>query len=493
MEYFVAGLIMNRKIIYIVILLLLLATNLFGQDSRYGESLHGYSDIPETRYQTYDYYKLGFNEHGIPGKIEKKGWVEHPMYGAYLIRDYVNMYKKTGDQSYLDSAEKITNVAVSRMIEREGALIYYYGKDSIKTQFNYEYYSGLTQSNYLRYITQLYKINQKDKYINIANKLYKSLRLPKDKGGIAIYSREGAHIEEYPSSPTLWTLNGWVTSINSVYYYYKITKDEDALELANQNVSLLETKIQYYDVENVLNSRYQLSNPFYIMLVADGGSVSLTKIDYTIPGECTHTVQLDKQRPKGTRMVYTVRKCNSCTYKNGIISFDKNIIVNLVGSLSSYPVENFFTYKIIQKSANKIHFYIAQGEYNPLTTIMPTESWELLSTIDVSNIDKDKAIEGRIPIPKKFMNKIIYPTNFKKNIAGKNYNAYHFIHIEGLQSINEWRRSKDLDNYIKKWRNYVLRWETSDIYNNKNIELKKYKLPHSCVKIEGKREVNNLR
>ena len=448
--------------------------------SRYGEHLFGYANLPEKTYSHFDLYKLGFNENGVPGKMENNGWVEHPMYAAYLMMEYISAYKNSNakkrfrDQTYLDSAEKIASVAISRMAQKKGALVYYYKKGFVKTQFEHEFYSGLTSSNYLTGFTRLYRITQNPKYREVARRIYKSLSLPQESGGVAIYANEGVHIEEYPSSPTLWTLNGWITAINAIYAYYELTGDEDVLAFANQNVKLIEAKIHLFDVESVLNTRYQLANPYYIKIIAKNW-VSLEEAIYSIPGASEYKLQIDKVKPKGTRMNYSIRRCDHCNFEDQTTPIFKGILLlNVVGSLASYPEENFLSYKLKTSGNNKISFFVAQGDYNPQTTAMPTRSWELLSEINIpsTNNPGPTAIEGKVNIEKKYMEIIAYPTNFKKKFEGKNFNAYHFIHIGGLKKINEWRNSKVLEKYIKKWEGYTMKWPESDIYMKKDLELK---------------------
>lgn len=441
---------------------------------RYGEVKFGLPVIPESREAVYDYYRLCFMVDMTPGRYVDNICRKHPMYAAYLMGDYLVQYKKSGDILQLRAAENILNNAVSNMHQSKNALIYYFTPESVVTAVTGKHYSGLTQSNYLKYTTQLYQITRNKKYKEIARKLFNSLTLSENSGGVAKYTDHGAHIKEYQTEYDGWTLNGWITAVNNIFYYYKYTKDAEANDFLTENMKLLERLLPLYDHEEYHNTRYQLANPFYIKFVARGG-VTVSDFVYEIPMEGSYDMDFSMIKPTGSRNGYTVRRCvGECQVDNinGSIDFNKLAVFNVVGSLISHPKTNKFSYKVKSNGAKQIQIYIAQGVYDPFTTVMPTESWVLVDELVFS--DTKDVVEKTTEVPERLLDKIIYPTNFKKKIGGKNYNAYHFIHIVGLAKINSWYKSEELQKYINKWNKYVNIWPSSEFYKNKDIEFIKY-------------------
>ena len=47
------------------------------------------------RAAVYRYYQLGFNEIGIPGRMRENQYIEHPIYGTYLLYEYFLEYINT--------------------------------------------------------------------------------------------------------------------------------------------------------------------------------------------------------------------------------------------------------------------------------------------------------------------------------------------------------------------------------------------------------------
>ena len=186
---------------------------------RYNEKKYGLEILDSKYFGVLDYYQLCFLKDGSPGKLQDNNCHEHPGYGYYLARRYLAMFKETNNLSYLLSAEKIFNRSVSNMTEFKGGLIYYFRNLNL-TSHNQIFYSALIQSHYLKISSKLYNFTKKRKYLNVANKLFKSLILSTEESGVAIYSSDGIFLKEYQTEFNSWVLNGFLTTINNIYYYY---------------------------------------------------------------------------------------------------------------------------------------------------------------------------------------------------------------------------------------------------------------------------------
>lgn len=427
---------------------------------RYGAFEAGLPPIPENYWDVYDYYSLSFDMEGIPGRLEDGVWREHPMYPTYLMRDFMFTYVKCGERKYLEASKLVLERAITRMVEENGALIYKYDESKVSTLFDGVYYSALTQSNYLRQVINLFKLTEDIELKQIAHKLFRSLTIPTEQGGV-LYERNGlVHIEEYPRSPVLWTLNGWITTIQNIKAYIDAFEDRYAQEMLNKNVKSIEHLLELYDCPEQQNSRYQLTGFFYIKIRNIGEEVCINKITYQLGSD---SFEIGKEIKGGRWNYYAVKDFEEPLGRKS------ELLINVVGSCVSD--KNDLLLDIQSKlGSNKIEIYVAQGDYNPLLTAMPTQRWELIATINNNTV---RSVE-KVSIPKQLLFNIAYPTNFKKKIANKFHNAYHFIHIEQLEGILSWYDSPEIKKMVEKWKVYCQSWKSMPIYADERIVLEKY-------------------
>lgn len=436
--------------------------------NRYGEIEAGLAAIPENYQQVYDYYGLGFSAEGLPGRLENGVWKEHPMYSTYLIRDYLFTYAKMKEDRFLRSAELVAERALKRMTLVEEALVYYYCEHMVSTLFEGKFYSALTQSNYVTQFVELFKASGRASYLKIAKQIFKSLLIPKEKGGVLFLTDKLCHVEEYPSSPVLWTLNGWITAVQNVYKLYEALGDPEVKEFCIENVKSIEKLLPIYDLGSIKNTRYQLSGFFYMKIVVSGEPVNITSGNYFISDKEEYRIQLKTNEERKSRWGYNIVK--GITNFHGENQVTSSALFNVVGSLASSS-PNRVTFNLSSQGVSNVKLFMAQGEYDPLLTAMPTQKWELLEELNLSNKAEFKL---SVDIPNTFLSKAIYPTNFKKKIGGKNYNAYHFIHIEKLEQILTWYQSEVIAKYVDRWRQYVSEWPNMELYKNSEVEFSKY-------------------
>lgn len=437
--------------------------------SRYGEVEVGLAAIPEKYHQVYDYYALGFSDKGLPGRIESGIWKEHPMYSSYLIRDYLFTYQKTKEKKYFDSAETVSKIVMNRMTDIGDSLIYYYNGDTVSTLFEGKFYSALTQSNYITQFIGLYEVSGNKEYLLIARKIFNSLLILKDRGGV-LHKTDGlVHIEEYPSSPVLWTLNGWITAVQNVYNLYKVLGDYEIKQFCIDNVKSIERLIPIYDFGSLKNTRYQLAGFYYIKIVVEGDPIDIYSAQYIIDEKESYDISLEIFDQRKSRWNY--RAIKGILKVGNFYRIADSALFNVVGSLASSNTNNL-SFELGNKGKSKVKLFMAQGEYSPLLTAMPTQKWELLTEIEMVNQD---SFNFNLDVPMHLLENVVYPTNFKKVIGGKNYNAYHFIHIEKLTQILTWYDSSTIAEYVEKWKSYVEDWSDMEVYTSSNVEFVKYR------------------
>jgi hypothetical protein len=403
--------------------------------------------IPERRHAVYAYYKLSFDAAGCPMQEKDGRLVFHPLLAAYLVVDYITWFGQTGDDIYVDHAVKIARLAIAKCTYREGAAIFQYQQSDGLSYVPGDYYSALTQAWYVKALSTLRphalrRIN--DGFDEELKAFYKSLLTPIAQGGVFIQKEYGWLVEEYPHSPPLYTLNGWLTVLRIIKDCMGALRDVgiEAGEFLSRNLDAVERLLPLYDAGFVYNSRYQLTGFTRLKLVFDKHVArALTSFSVIIPGEGEFPGRLEKSHKN--------------RWGNFLERDEARLLqFNVVQSLISYPEPNRFRAALEMAEKCGVQIYAADGDYSPDVTGMPTQRWRLLASLELGAGDNSLDIALNFDGTEMFA----YPTNFKKVIEGKHYNGYHFVHIIDLAELYGYTGRPVLKEYALKWLAYSHSW-----------------------------------
>ena len=428
----------------------------------------GLPPIPSNRADIYEYYKLDFLPDGYPGRRTDEGTVPHPIYGSYLIAEYLSAYRRSGSKEMLDAACRMADVALSRM-DRVGEMtVFTYRPEWKLDSTTQPYVSGLTQSHYLHQLAELHDITGIARYSEAAQSIFKSLTTSVESGGVLAKTSRGVVIEESPHSPRDIVLNGWLTAIRNIRRYEARTGSKAAQDLVNANLKTLSRLLPLYDVPALANTRYRIRGFAYVRLRFEStDGVILQDASLDIPGGSTHPVRpdyLDRWHSGFMRGVEPIA--------DGLQVIAPQVQLNLVLSLLSAPEPNRLSMRISALSAGEVSLLIADGDYTPLTSGMPTQRWKTIETLAYPQ--GSSRLDFGIPIAT--IEKIAYPTNFKKRINGRNYNSYHFIHADSLDILARDFDNPVFDEYAHRWRAYPEQWPDHPAYQDHDIELERYQM-----------------
>ena len=128
---------------------------------------------------------------------------------------------------------------------------------------------------------------------------------------------------------------------------------------------------------------------------------------------------------------------------------------NIVLSLISFPEPNVFSCNLTVDKDCRAEILVAEGNYRPDMSAMPTERWRQISTVNLIAGSNQMCID----IPYDQQNLFAYPTNFKKKIGDEYFNAYHFVHIVDLAEIYAFSGRGMFRDFAMKWLRYYEQWE----------------------------------
>lgn len=409
--------------------------------------------LSERRSDINAYYKLGFLEDGYPAREVNGNLVPHPIYGTYVIADYLGQYRQNADKQFLDAARTVADAALARMTPLDDGLVFYYTPEMGLSSLPGTFYSGLTQARWIATFAQIWKVTGDQKYLDAAEKSLASLMIPVEKGGVLRRSHGGSVIEEWPNAKMPdFTLNGWTTAMRLVAEYAQATGSLRAQALFNDNMVALKALLPLYDVPELANSRYRLSGPTKIRVSSED-----TKIQFRSGAIAIPDIGSFDFAPE------------SSTHWENYVLADGGDEITLHANLNmvSFPEENVLKVQFEASKAGTAIVEIETGEYEPLRGAAGKNRWVELQRITIGQGINEITTQ----IPWKSAELVAYPTNFAKKISGKNYNAYHFIHINNLRSLFAYQPDEVLQEYANKWESYVKRWPDMSVYTNAGVEL----------------------
>jgi len=400
--------------------------------------------IPEHRRAVYEYYQLTFDEVGCPMKRTELGDVFHPILAPYLISDYLSLFNKSGDRSFLDYAVVIAGHALKRAEHRGNALIFVYSPNTGLSNVPTAFYSALTQAWYIKVFCALER-HLPGEYGETIRQLFVSLMIPSDQSGVLMKKEYGWVVEEYPHEPAFYTLNGWLTVLRWIVQSRKML---DCLEIPyaeflERNLDAVEYLLPLYDASFCRNSRYQLTGYTRIKMV----------FDRKVAAQC---LEFEIEIPREGRFPGVVDGANESRWQNHLErSGPRFLQFNVLLSLISKPQPNVFRARVKVNEVCTAKVLLAQGSYRPDASGIPTESWMELATISLQP-NSEENIDCAIPFDD--VDLFAYPTNFKKRIGGVSYNGYHFVHIVDLAELYQYSGRNSLKAVAKKWLASIDEW-----------------------------------
>lgn len=412
------------------------------------------------RKKVYDYYQLEFMDNGYPGKRTEDGIIPHPIYGTYVISDYLSQYKRTGNESLLAAIHRVSDAAREQMTEIEGGLLFFYppGISGYDTSFA----SGLTQSRYMDVFTRVYHFTKDYKFKELAEAAFRSHLIEVEKGGPLLRWKGETVIEEYPFRVPTFVQNGWSTSLHLLKEYADYFKDELANDLFQQSLRSLISLLPHYDARAVASSRYELTRPVILRIIKNGeGELKLKRGHVDIGGQ--HFAI--GPSPAEERSRFHNRPLSGSANADGVL-IKNPAQINLLLSRAAYPEQNVVELEIEATEACQIVLEVGHGDFSSsaFSGNHKVEWWDRLHRQILqggTNVIRFVVPWDKIPL-------VGHPTNFGKRIGDQSYNVYHFIHIDNLLKLNKLSKHPELVYWAKRWEGYAKEWPDHRIYSKIN-------------------------
>ncbi|MDP3891211.1 D-glucuronyl C5-epimerase family protein [Nocardioides sp.] len=374
-----------------------------------------------------DFYRITWTDDGYPARDDG---FEHPLYPIYVLNNFMGQYEAEPTEELRDAIATVARAAVERMEEHEGALVFWYEPGGGARLYD-KHYSALTQGYYSEVLARVGQLLEEDDLLDAAERSFLALLVPDDKDGVLYEDRHGLSVAEVPQRPNSYILNGWQSALASAWGYWELTGDVRAKDLVSRSAATMAKVLPLYDAAVVANSRYGLTGYVYLRTTETG----IADLTVEVPGEgAIGLTEVDEPS----------------RWQNHRVDEQQ---VNVVLSRASWPRKN-----VIEVSVDRTTTVQALvGAYDPLSAGAADQKW-----IDIGEVGPDGP---RLEVPWEVVDQVLHPTNFIKEIDGKNTNVYHPIHVQRLAQIAGFTGLRELETWSKKWASYMCRWGDMGLYD----------------------------
>jgi hypothetical protein len=405
-----------------------------------------------------DFYRIKFLPDGYPGRDD--GWA-HPIYGVYVLNDYLRQYSASPSEELKEALTTVAYAVVNRMEEHRGALVFWYEAAPERGARLYrKHYSGLTQGYYAESLYRVGELLGDPELIDAAGRVFDSLTISVEEGGVLHNTIHGPVIAEVPQEPNSWILNGWQSALISVHRYAELSKSKKAHDLFKKSTKAMAGMLHLYDVEDLANSRYGLTGFTYLRINPSGSGVALRNAAIVVPGE--QSVAIDTN--EGTRWQSYFFDADTTSIEHGVKIVGSSARLNAVLSIASSPKPNRLEFDFDAGRPMEITIDILLGSYDPLSSAPVNNKW-----VELTKLTAVPGARVSVDIPVEVIKQIAYPTNFRKKISGEQVNVYHPIHVLRLRQLANVSGIEELKIWSDRWESYICNWAYISRYDGYKV------------------------
>lgn len=411
-----------------------------------------------------DYYGMEWLPDGYPGRRQGDRLWAHPLYGAYVLKDYLDQLERQPDESLRDAVRSVATASLARMDRHHGALVFWYEKTTENSRSLERHYSGLTQGYYAVQLARAGRALRDSGLTRAAESTFASLTIPADQGGVYSRGVSGPSIAEVSQQPTSYILNGWQSSLVAILEYAEVTGARDARQLANDSAAEMARLLPLYDAPVVRNSRYGLSGFVYARLIfrgADSSGLAVRRTRLVVPGDAARPVEsIGGRRWENHVLPQDVRDDSGAVLR----PVGQIIRLNVVLSRVSFPAVNRLVCEV-EGPGGVVDVQLQQGRYDPLTVSQTERSWVTIARVNC----EPGASRVDVALPWDVADLVAYPTNFTKVIDGHHTNVYHLTHISRLRELAAATSIAELAEWADTWHRYLGTWSDMELYAGMHV------------------------
>ena len=202
--------------------------------------------------QAFVQYEAGifgdFDEAGVP----MVGWGEKASYSAVNIAQYGfilhQFWLESQKEEFLQVLKACLSVLSSLESHESNGLFFREKHASDRYNLLDNWVSAMSQGECLSFYLRMFQILHDVSILQKCHLIFKAMMVSVSENGVKTIDENGYHwLEEYPSNPSSYVLNGFIYAVFGIQDYYRITKSEIAKTELNHYFKTLEDNIEKFD------------------------------------------------------------------------------------------------------------------------------------------------------------------------------------------------------------------------------------------------------
>ncbi len=209
-----------------------------------------YIDMRPSRIHYIDnIYDGGFDANGVPMCGDGKGGFYYStvnicQYGFIIHADYLEHRNEKDYQVLMACIEKLEETKSEDTNTVKWVNNYDNERYNIKAPWSSAMDSGEALSFYLR----VYQLTNEEHLLSTTKKIYNFLKIDFSEGGVRRVDEKGyVWLEEYPSAPPSYVLNGFIYAVFGLYDLYRVTGNYEVKEDIDHYILTLKDNIHRFD------------------------------------------------------------------------------------------------------------------------------------------------------------------------------------------------------------------------------------------------------
>lgn len=204
---------------------------------------------PAIIHYTNSIYNGKFDENGVPMiGIEQDKVVYSPINIAQFGFMIHSEYLETKEEHLYETLLSCIDVLERIKTEDETQAVWWHNYYEVKYKINPPWASAMAQGEVISFYLRMYQLINNENLLRTAQKAYRFLQLEGGEKTVRRYDAAGnLWLEEYPSNPPSYVLNGFVYALFGLFDLYRITGRTDVKDDIDSCLETLKTNLHRFD------------------------------------------------------------------------------------------------------------------------------------------------------------------------------------------------------------------------------------------------------
>ena len=170
-----------------------------------------------------------FDENGVP----LVGWGTKANYSAVNIAQYGfiihQFWLENNREDYYDVLKGCLEILITLESIEENGIFFRENHDSDRYNLPKNWVSAMAQGECLSFYLRMYQCMNDAALLEKCHLIFKAMMVPVSENGVKASDENGFHwLEEYPSTPSSYVLNGFIYALFGIQDYFRVTSSEVA-------------------------------------------------------------------------------------------------------------------------------------------------------------------------------------------------------------------------------------------------------------------------